>query len=49
MDNDSLIKSQEGLQKISDAGIQGIKDVGKWIVKTLEEHLTEKAIAHVNA
>ena len=47
MDNDSLLNSREGLHKICDAGILGVKDVGKWIVKALEEHLKEKATAQM--
>ena len=47
MDNDSLLKSREGQQNIRDAGIKGVKDVGKWIVKSLEEHLKENATAQM--
>ncbi len=45
VDNDSLLKCQEGQQNIRDAGIKGIKDVGKWIMEALEEHLKEKDTA----
>ena len=41
VDNDSLLKSQEGQQNIRDAGIKGVKDVGRWIIRTLEEHMEE--------
>ena len=41
VDNDSHLKCQEGQQNICDAGVKGIKDVGKWIVEALEEHLKE--------
>ena len=47
VDNDSLLKCQEGQQNIRDAGIKGVKDVGKWIVETLEGHLKEKDTAKV--
>ena len=45
VDNDSLLKCQEGQQNIRDAGIKGVKDVGKWIVKTLKKKLKEKDTA----
>ena len=45
VDNDSLLKSQEGQQNIRDAGIKGVKDVGRWIVRTLEEHVKERNTA----
>ena len=47
MDKDSLLNSDEGEKKISGAGIKGVKDVGRWIVKCLEEHLKEKATARM--
>ena len=47
VDNDSLLKSDEGQQNIRDAGIKGVKDVGKWIVKSLEEHLKENSTAQM--
>ena len=45
VDNDSLLKSQEGQQNIRDAGIKGVKDVGRWIIRTLEEHMEESKVA----
>ena len=45
VDNDSLLKSDEGQQNIRDAGIKGIKDVGRWIIRTLEEHVKERKTA----
>ena len=47
VDNDSLLKCDEGEKNIRDAGIKGVKDVGRWIVKCLEEHLKEKATARM--
>ena len=45
VDNDSLLKCQEGQQNILDAGIKGVKDVGKWIVEALKKHLKEEDTA----
>ena len=45
LDKDSLLKSEKGQQNIRDAGIKGVKDVGRWIVTSLEEHLKEIATA----
>ncbi len=45
VDNDSLLKSQEGQQNILDAGIKGVKDVGRWLVTTLEKHMEESRTA----
>ena len=47
VDNDSLLKSQEGQRNIREAGIKGVKDAGRWIVKTLEDHLKETATAQM--
>ena len=43
MDKDSPLKSQEGQQNICDAGIKGVKDVGQWIVRSVEKHLKQDA------
>lgn len=45
LDKDSLLKSEEGQKNIRDAGIKGVKDVGRWIATSLEEHLKEIATA----
>ena len=45
MDDDSLLKTQEGQRSIRDAGIKGIMDVGKWIVEALEKYLKENDTA----
>lgn len=47
VDKDSVLQSREGQQNIHDAGIKGVKDVGKWIVKALEEHLKENTTAQL--
>ena len=47
MDNDSPLKTPEGQQRIRDAGIKGIEDVGTWIVESLEEHLKEVKTAQL--
>ena len=41
IDNDSPLKSPEGRQSIQEAGIEGIEDVGRWIVDSLEAPLKE--------
>ena len=46
VDADSDLNSEEGQEMISEAGIMGVKEVGKWIIFTLEEHLKEAAIAN---
>ena len=45
LDKDSLLKSEKGQKNIQDAGIKGVKDVGRWIVTSLAEHLKEIATA----
>lgn len=45
VDPDSDLDSMDGHQMISEAGIKGVKDVGRWIVSTLDDHLGEKEIA----
>lgn len=45
VDADSDLNSEEGQQMISEAGIMSVKDVAKWIITTLEDHLKEAAIA----
>ena len=47
VDNDSLLKSPEGQRSIREAGISGVKDVGKWIVTSLEDHLKENTTAQL--
>ena len=47
VDNDSVLKSAEGQRSIRDAGISGVKDVGKWIVSSLEDHLKENMTAQI--
>ena len=47
VDNDSLLRSEKGQQKIHGVGIKGVKDVGRWIVKSLEEHLKEVSTAQM--
>lgn len=45
VDNDSVLKSQEGQQNIRDAGIKGVKHVGEWIISTLEKDMKESETA----
>ena len=45
MDIDSPLKTPDGQKRIQDAGINGVKDVGKWIVKTVKDHLKEAETA----
>ena len=47
MDSDSPLKTPDGQKRIQDAGINGVKDVGKWIVKTVEEELKEAKTAQM--
>ena len=47
VDNDSLLRSEKGQQKIHGVGIKGVKDVGRWIVQSLEKHLKEVATAQM--
>jgi predicted house-cleaning NTP pyrophosphatase (Maf/HAM1 superfamily) len=48
MDSDSPLKTDpDGQEKIQKAGIYGVKDVGKWIVKSVEEDLKEAKTAHM--
>ena len=45
VDPDSDLNNTDGQQMISEAGIKSVKDVGRWIVSTLDNHLGEKEIA----
>jgi benzoyl-CoA reductase/2-hydroxyglutaryl-CoA dehydratase subunit BcrC/BadD/HgdB len=47
VDSDSPLKTPDGQKRIQDAGISGVKDVGKWIVKSVEEHLKEAKTAQM--
>lgn len=45
MDNASRLKTAAGQKSIRDAGIEGVKDIGEWIVKSIEENLKEAKTA----
>ena len=45
MDNDSRLKTAAGQKSIQDAEIEGVKDIGEWIVKSMEKDLMEAKTA----
>ena len=46
MDNHSILRKTADVQKsIQDAGIEGVKDIGEWIVKSMEVDLKEAKTA----
>ena len=45
-DRDSTLNSDEGRQKLLDAGIHSPKDVGKWIEERLRDYLHQDDVAH---
>ncbi len=47
MDNDSPLKTPDGLKSIRDAGIKGVEDVGGWIVKSIKQDLREAKTAQM--
>ena len=47
MNSDSTFNTPNGQKKIQAAGIEGLEDVGKWIVKSVEEDLKEAETAQM--
>ena len=47
MDNDSPLKTPDGQRNIREAGINGVEDVGEWIVKSIEVDLREAKTAQM--
>ena len=47
MNSDSTLNTPNEQKKIQAAGIKGLEDVGKWIVKSVEEDLKEAETAQM--
>ena len=45
LDNDSNLKTAENQQRLKEAGVHGVQDVGDWIVETLRTHFNMDDVA----